>query len=395
MSIHQLPRYAFYAETCFHRTEHFLHDQLSGLEGAVVTAYARWGANLEEFPVSRLRLVEEFRDPASRLCNAVRRRVMPARADFGRLPGYAARSLARGLRRDGVDLAYCLFGWHATQMLDVLDRLPRRLPFVFLAGGSDVTAACSLGEGYLERLRIAFDRAAAILCGSEFLRGRLIALGAPDAKVRTHYIGIEIPRHLPDRSKSEPRPLRAVAVSRLSAVKGVHHTIRAFARASSQIPGAALDILGDGEDRASCEALIDELDARDRIRLLGSRRLGEVHRAMEEADVFLQHNVRTPEGREESLGGSILEASARGLPVIATRSGGVPEAVEHGQTGLLVESGDEDGMAAAILRIANAPREATAFGAAGRALVERKFELCVQNRRLADILKAAAMETPR
>lgn len=390
MRLDGAPSYAFYAETCFHRTEHFLHDQIVGLGAANVKAVARWGANLDEFPVPSLHLVEEFRTAAARCRNAVRRRVLRGRPGFGRLPGYAARSIARHLRREAVDLAYCLFGWHATQLLDVLDRLPRRLPLVFLAGGSDVTAAASFGDDYLARLRLAFDRAAVILCGSEFLKGRLIQLGAPESRVRVHYIGVEIPAETEVRRKRHAGPFRAVAVSRLSAVKGVPHTIRAFARVAAELPDATLDVLGDGEDRADCEALIERLGLVDRIRLRGSLPLGDVHRAMDGADVFLQHNVRTPEGREESLGGSILEASARRLPVVVTDSGGVTEAVEHGRTGYVVSPGDDQAMAAAVLRIAREPEDSARLGAAGRSLVASRFDLRAQNARLGDILKIAA-----
>ncbi|WZP00188.1 glycosyltransferase [Isosphaeraceae bacterium EP7] len=381
------PTYAFYAETCFYRTEHFLHDQMMGVTGANVRAIARWGACLDEFPVPSLFLAEEFRRPIIRARHAFLRRLYRDRPATSRLPPHAIRRISAHLRRDPVDLIYCLFGWNAAQLLDVLDRLDRPVPLVFLAGGSDITSARSLGEDYLGRLLLACDRAALVLCGSAFLRDRLIALGAPEEKLIVHYIGIELPQPDETPAAGEGREFRAITVSRLSAVKGIVHSIRAFSRIAAEIPGATLEVIGDGELMPTCLALVAELGLTDRIQFKGSLPLAEVYRALKRSDVFLQHNVQTPSGQEESLGGSILEASAHRLPVVVTRSGGVPEAVEDGRTGIVVEPGDEAAMAAAILSLARDPGLRERLGAAGSDLVRRRFGLHEQNRRLSEILK--------
>lgn len=389
------PTYAFYAETCFYRTEHFLHDQMRGIAGAKVRAVARWGAHLDEFPVPALFLAEEFRTPLVRAWNALLRRISRDRSTPGRLPPRSIRRIARHLRRHPVDLIYCIFGWNAAQLLDVLDRLERPVPLVFLAGGSDITAAPSFAGDYPRRLGQACDRATLILCGSRFLADKLRARGVPEAKLAVHYIGIDLPAPDGDRAGREGGGFRALAVSRLSPVKGILHTIRAFARVAGAIPDATLEIIGDGEQRQACAELIEELGLAGRVRLRGSLPLARVYEAMRRSHVFLQHNVRTPEGQEESLGGSILEASAHRLPVIVTRSGGVPEAVEDGRTGVIVEPGDEDAMAAALLELARDPGRRERLGTAGRALVERTFDLREQNRRLGQTLHRVYAESLR
>jgi glycosyltransferase involved in cell wall biosynthesis len=380
------PRIGFYSETCFYRTEHFLHDQYLGITRAEATVLGRWGANLAEFPVGSLFLAEEFRTPWLRARNALVRRIRRHNPETGRLPRYVVDRLVRQLRRRPVDLLYCLFGWNAAQLLDVLDGLNRPVPLVFLAGGSDVTSAPALGEAYLSRLRQAFARSSLILSGSRFLRGRLIELGAPPEKVAVHYIGIEPPAVEPVAGRGAGGGLRILAVSRLSAVKGVLHTIRAFARVASELPDATLRLVGGGEQRRECEELAERLGLAARVSFAGSVPLAAVGEEMRDADVFVQHNVRTEQGQEESLGGSILEASAHRLPLVVTRSGGVPEAVEDGETGLVVEPGDEAAMARAILNLARDPARRLRMGAAGRALVERSFNLRLQNQRLESLL---------
>jgi colanic acid/amylovoran biosynthesis glycosyltransferase len=386
IQVDRMPTYAFYAETCFYRTEHFLHDQMLGMTGVKVRAIARWGACLDEFPVPSLFLAEEFRTPLVRVRNALLRRFHRDRPAPGRLPPHAIRRIAGNLRRHPVDLIYCLFGWNASQLLDVLDRLDRPVPLVFLAAGSDITSAHSIGGGYLQRLLRACDRAALVLCGSQFLEGKLLALGVPQEKLAVHYIGIELPPLDEGRATSDGREFRAITVSRLSAVKGVLHSIGAFARVADEIPGATLDVIGDGEQMQACLDLVAGLGLADRVHFRGSLPLAGVYQALRRSDVFLQHNVRTPEGQEESLGGSILEASAHRLPVIVARSGGVTEAVEDGRTGIVVEPGDEDSMAHAILALARDPQRRDIMGAAGRELVGRKFDLREQNERLSRTL---------
>jgi len=380
------PRIAFYSETCFHRTEHFLYDQLRGMREADARVVARWGAHLDEFPVRSLFLAEEFRSPLLRVRNAVVRRFSPGKEAPGRLPRYVVKRIVRHLRKNPVDLVYCLFGWNAAQLLDVLDGLGAHIPLVFLAGGSDIASAAALGDDYLSRLRRVFDRSALILSGSRFLKAKLLDLGAPAAKIDVHYIGIDLPPRVPDIDARPGQGFRAVAVSRLSPVKGVLYTIRAFAEVAEKVPGASLRVVGDGEQRRECVALAERLGLGASVTFTGSLPLAGVYAEMRMADVFVQHNVRAANGQEESLGGSILEASSHGLPVVVTRSGGVAEAVDVGRSGYLVEPGDVGAMAHAVVELARDPARRGRMGAAGRELVANSFDLRRQNRRLEQIL---------
>jgi glycosyltransferase involved in cell wall biosynthesis len=77
----------------------------------------------------------------------------------------------------------------------------------------------------------------------------------------------------------------------------------------------------------------------------------------------------------EGLGSAILEAMALSRPVVATRAGGIPEAVEDAVTGLLVPPHDEAGLASAIVKLMRDPALRERFGAAGRQRVEREFSV--------------------
>lgn len=351
-----------------------------------VKVLAQWTANLEEFPSTSIYCAEHATSFPGRLKNAIIRRLWPAHCRFI-LPPYVIQRLARQIKEMSPDLVYCMFGWNASQLLDVLAAEGcREVPLVFHAAGSDINGATSIGPEYVARLHQAFDRSALILCGSRFLMSRVLQAGAPASKVKLHYIGVVIPL---DEQTSRPRQggkFRILAVSRVSPVKGVRHTIAAFAKVAAEMPDAVLEVIGDGEETAACINLAKQLKVADRVDFRGSQPVSAVYAAMRNADLFVQHNVRTTEGQEEAVPGSAIEASAHALPVIGTRSGGVAEAVVHGQTGLLGEPGDENTMAELILQLYRSPELRLRYGQAGRERAKLHFNLERQNSKLEQML---------
>jgi glycosyltransferase involved in cell wall biosynthesis len=379
------PLFAWYSNTYLHRSENFFHRQLRGIHQADVQVLAQWTTNLEEFPAPRLYCAESAASFTGRIRNALVRRVWPERNRYTLRP-YVIRRLAEQITAMSPDLIYCMFGWHASQLLDVLAvNGCHGVPLVYHAAGSDILAADSMGAEYVQRLRETFDRAALILCGSQFLMSKVLLRGAPAEKVRLHYIGIEIPAEA-RAVRESGRPFHILAVSRLSAVKGVQRTIGAFAQAAAEMPQAVLEIIGDGEEFQTCVDLAKQLNVADRVLFRGSLPVSAVYAAMRSADLFVQHNVRTAEGQEEAIGGSPIEAAAHGLPVIGTRSGGVSEALVDGTTGLLGQPGDEKAMAESILTLYRNPELRLRYGSAGRERAKNLFDLRKQNRQLEQML---------
>ena len=382
------PVFACYSNTYLHRTENFTYRQIGGLHAVEVAVLAQWGANLAEFPVSNLFLAEASTTTAGRVWNALVRRVSKPSSRHA-LASYARRRLAQRLRAINPDLAYCIFGWNATQLHEVLDASHcRDTSLVFHLGGSDITSAESLGAEYVERLHRAAERATLILCGSQFLVDTALRFGMPAEKLRLHYLGIDVPDHLEQRADSEQ--VLFLAVSRLLEVKGPRHTIRAFAMAAPEMPHARLELIGGGPDFAACQELARDLGVDNRIVFHGEKPLGDVYRALNSADIFVQHNIRSAAGQEEGLGGSILEAAAHGLPTIGTSSGGVSEGVHHEKTGLLVTPGDEQAMATAMVRLYSDPMLRKRLGSAARELIRAQFDINHQNRKLEALLLQVA-----
>lgn len=380
------PRLAWYSNTYLHRSENFLHRQLCGMNKAEVHVLAQWTTNLEEFPAPLLYCAESAASLSGRVKNTLVRRLWPERNRYTLRP-YVVHRLAEQIRATTPDLLYCIFGWHASQLLDVLAvNGCDGVPLIYHAAGSDILAADSIGPEYVMRLRQTFDRAALVLCGSQFLMSRVLHMGAPPEKTRLHYIGIDIPNEVRSSLRRDGPPFRILAVSRLAPVKGVQHTIRAFATAALEMPQSILEIIGDGEELATCVELAKQFNVADRVIFRGSLPVSAVYAAMRAADLFVQHNVRTADGQEEAIGGSPIEAAAHGLPVIGTRSGGVAEAVVNGTTGLLGQPGDERFMADSMLHLYRNPELRSRYGVAGRERAKNLFDLRKQNHKLQQML---------
>jgi len=147
--------------------------------------------------------------------------------------------------------------------------------------------------------------------------------------------------------------------------KGVDFAIRAFAGVSTNIDDAALVVVGDGEEHGRLMKLIQEYGLERRVFLLGF--VPEARRYFHAADIFLLSS------RKEGLPIALLEAGVAGLPAIASRTGGIPEVIEHEKSGLLVRPGNIDGLADALTRLLTKPEEARAYGARLKKVVQERF----------------------
>ncbi len=164
-----------------------------------------------------------------------------------------------------------------------------------------------------------------------------------------------------------------LSVSRLVPRKGHDLLLRAVARAREECPDLACVIVGEGTDRAPLETQVSELGLTGHAFLPG--RVEDLAEAYSAATLFALLSRHVPErGWWEGFGIVYREAGQFGLPVVATRVGGIPDAVEDGQTGFLVPQDDVEAAAAAIVRIVRDPGLAKRLGDAGRARATVKPE---------------------
>lgn len=241
------------------------------------------------------------------------------------------------------------------------DPVPR---LVITMHGTDVTLVAA-APAYAPLLRHVLGQADAVTAVSRDLADRLRSWWGREARaIETLHNFVDSQTFAPSAARA-PGPLRAIHVSNFRPLKQVALAISNFERAARGT-GAQLTLVGDGPDLPHCQELAIQLGAQDSIRFLGERR--DLPTLLAAADAFLLTS------REESFGLSALEAAACGLAVLAPRVGGLPEVVEDGLTGCLVDAEDPDAYVRVLAQWIADPGVAIRLGRAGRERAATHFD---------------------
>ncbi|MEO8199158.1 MAG: glycosyltransferase family 4 protein [Gemmatimonadota bacterium] len=163
-----------------------------------------------------------------------------------------------------------------------------------------------------------------------------------------------------------------LTVARLTAHKGVDVGLRALAELKARHPDLHYAVVGSGRRQAELEALADQLKITDRVKFLTAVPDDDLPAMYNMADVYLGAS-RLADSNVEGFGISLVEASACGVPVVGGRSGGIPDAVRDGETGLLVDSIDPASVAGALHAVLSDASLAARLGRGGRKAVETHF----------------------
>ncbi|HEX6073900.1 MAG TPA: glycosyltransferase family 4 protein [Micromonosporaceae bacterium] len=312
------------------------------------------------------------------------------------LPTPAVARRAAGLVREhGCDTVW----YGAAAPLGLLTPALRRAGVrraVALTHGHEVGWAMLPGARMLLR-RIARDADVVTYLG-EYTRVRLSRALAGRTALHRLAPGVDTDRFHPDvdgtlvrrRHRLGESPV-VVCVSRLVPRKGQDMLIRAWPRITRKVPGAALLLVGGGPYRGTLRRLAGRLGVTDDVVFTGSVPAGELPAHYAAGDVFAMPCRTRNRGLDvEGLGIVFLEASATGLPVIAGASGGAPDAVLDGETGLLVDGRDVAGLAERVVQLLHDPQSAAGMGKAGRAWVTEQWRWQTQADRLAALLSGQA-----
>jgi glycosyltransferase involved in cell wall biosynthesis len=217
------------------------------------------------------------------------------------------------------------------------------------------------------------------------MKERLLSLGIKEDRIHVVPCGVDVPNQ-PIR-RSPGKVVKCLAVGRMVAKKAPLKLLAAFREASVRVPHLHLDYVGAGRLHAEVLQYVEQFDLSDRVTLHGEQTNEAVLELMTGADIFLQHSIVDPQtGDEEGMPVAILEAMAMALPVLSTRHAGIPEAVDHGVTGLLVEEGDVRGMAAQLVELASAPTLREIMGRRAWARARERFSWTREKTELQKIL---------
>jgi glycosyltransferase involved in cell wall biosynthesis len=214
--------------------------------------------------------------------------------------------------------------------------------------------------GAFECLAARWCRTIVVVSEDERSAGLAAGIGKP-AQYRVIPNGVDPEQFSADR---EPVPGRIVMIGRLARQKRPDLAVRAFVDVRRRYPAAELHFVGEGPLRSDVETLVSELGLAGAVKFLGVR--SDVPALLARADCLLLSSDY------EGCPFSVLEAMAAGVPVVATRVGGVAELVAE-ETGLLVEPGRPDLLAAAVAELFADPARARALGEAGRERVRQRY----------------------
>ena len=274
------------------------------------------------------------------------------------------------VRRHRPDVVMVEFGFHAVRVMELART---GVPLAVHFRGADASA-----ERYVRRLeqryRRLFQLTSAVIVKNQTMRSRLIALGAQPAQVMISPSGADEQRF--QGATPASMPPRFLAVGRFVSKKGPLDTLEAFALLrglTDQADACSLVMVGDGPLFPLVQERARQLGLEQFVQFPGVLSPDAVAQEMRRARVFVQHSRTAEDGDEEGCPVSVMEAQLCGLPVVATRHGGIPDVVVDQQTGRLVEEGDRRAMAEAMALLVDQPDLAAAWGAAGQLRAQARF----------------------
>jgi colanic acid/amylovoran biosynthesis glycosyltransferase len=299
--------------------------------------------------------------------NALRhgRRAMNLSLIHDRLPAYR--------QPRNYDLIHCHYGPNGQRAVAARRVGALQGPIITTFHGFDVNRLPKIyGPNFYADL---FEEGDFFTVGSEFMRQKIVALGAPEDRIAKLPMGVDIARYQ-FLEKKEPHDgkVQLLTVARLVENKGIQFVIRAIAAIRKDLPGIRYVIAGDGPLRSDLEKLVDQLGLGGNVEFAGAVSQEEVLALYEAAHGFVLAGIETKSGDVEGQAVVLAEAQAAGLPVIATAVGGMPESMRNEESGLLVPPGDIEALANAIRRLAQHPESWARMGRAGRAHVEANFD---------------------
>jgi glycosyltransferase involved in cell wall biosynthesis len=172
-------------------------------------------------------------------------------------------------------------------------------------------------------------------------------------KLRIISMGIPYKQLSKVKPDSERNFFTIVFIGRLTELKGVKYLLEAIKILKNQGAVFGCKIIGDGPERISLENLAEQLNISNQINFIGFVQHKDISEYLNNAGVFVGPSITTEDGYKEGFGLVFVEAMAAGLPVIASRSGGITDIVKHMETGLLVEEKNSEKIAEYILELSH------------------------------------------
>lgn len=247
-------------------------------------------------------------------------------------------------------------------------------------------------EVYKSDYKKLFEQTELMLPISLMWKNRLIEMGCPPEKVDVLRMGVDVDNFTYTQRENVQHPLKIISVARLTEKKGIDVAIKACALLKQSGINFTYTILGDGPKKSELEKLIERNNLQQNVSLAGFKNQDEVKGLLAQSDIFLLPSVTGKNGDMEGIPVALMEAMARGLPVVSTFHSGIPELIENEVSGWLVAEHDAENLALVLQKIANNQVQLGAVVARARRKIETDFNEKLINQTLGDKLESVFRE---
>lgn len=286
-------------------------------------------------------------------------------------------------------LIHAHFGQDAAMILPFARR--KGIPLIVTFHGGD--AQCSKMSQflsfrvsniiYLLREKYLYEQAASVIAVSNFIKEKLVSRGCAAEKIKIHYIGVDTDYF--SRPLAIKNKFTLVHVGRHVEVKGIDTLLHAISLVKEKIPEIKLVQVGGGALTDHYKKLASDLGVEDNVEWVGSVNHEEVIERLAGGCVYVHPSRKDQFGQTEAFGIALLEAQSLGLPVIATRTGGIPEALKEFETGYLVDESDYIALSERIMELLSDEDLRMKMSAAARSFVVENFDIKIQSDKLESI----------
>jgi len=363
-------------------SEVFLYRMLNGFQLIDVELLVGQHINKHDFPFNHVKLWGKSAGFFARAFYFILYRL------FGSLGITHAKlgNVIRAINSNDADMVCFQFGFLPTLIGKDIAKINK--PFCIIHHGTDVNQAVE-NKAYHQRLKLVWDQADKLIFVSDFLMGVAKKLGCPEDKMCVHYLGV------PEFENSKyhlkvNEPFKFIMVARMVHVKNHVNIIDAFSRAIKETnESMQLILIGYGDLESCIEKQILELGIKQHICMLGKLRNEKVIEEITNSDCVVLvsriHSITGIINQQEGLPISLLEGSRMGLPLIGSNTGGIPEIIDEGYNGYLVDPLDIDEIKHAMLKMVENPEKAKNMGENAKALVQKKFDFNMQMQKMEKI----------
>lgn len=281
---------------------------------------------------------------------------------------YHNQFLRESFIKNEINVVLAEYGPTAQIYLPLIKKM--KLPLIVHFHGYDASVY-SVIERH-DNYKDVFEYASAVVVVSKKMYKVLHELGCPEEKLIYNVYG-------PQEDFFDLKPTfsrqQFLAVGRLVDKKAPYLTVLAFKKVVNEFPDAKLLLAGDGALLNTCSNLITQFNLERNVFLVGVISPKKFQEYLENSIAFVQHSVTALNGDAEGTPVSILEAGAAGLPVVSTKHAGIPDVVQDGITGFLVEEHDVENMSLMMIRFLKEPLLARDLGNKARQRIKENFSL--------------------